>query len=86
VGEAPARSMLGQAAGRGVAFLVSRRVSEIPAVVVNETVVCMAAILGYARVSATGQDLGAQLVALTAAVGVRRLFDERRPGSPGEAG
>ncbi len=38
------------------------------------------------RVSTTGQDLGAQLAALAAAVDVRRVFDERRPESPGEVG
>ena len=44
----------------------------------------MTAILGYARVSTTGQELDAQLAALTAAgVDVDRVFtDKLSPGRP----
>ena len=38
-----------------------------PLSMLNETVIGMTAILGYARVSTTGQDLDAQLVTLAAA-------------------
>lgn len=50
----------------------------------NETVAGMTAILGYARVSTTGQELDAQLAALTAAgVDVDRVFtDKLSPGRP----
>ena len=42
----------------------------------------MTAILGYARVSTTGQELAAQLAALTAAgVGADRVFTEKLSGS-----
>lgn len=42
----------------------------------------MTAILGYARVSTTGQDLDAQLIALTnAGVDTRRIFTDRLSGS-----
>jgi DNA invertase Pin-like site-specific DNA recombinase len=42
----------------------------------------MMAILGYARVSTTGQDLDAQLVELTAAgVGADRVFTYKLSGS-----
>ena len=48
----------------------------------NETVVGMTAILGYARVSTTGQDLDAQLAALTAAgVDANRVFTDKLSGS-----
>ena len=48
----------------------------------NETMVGMTAILGYARVSTTGQDLDAQLAALTAAgVDADRVFTDKLSGS-----
>jgi DNA invertase Pin-like site-specific DNA recombinase len=48
----------------------------------NETVIGMTAILGYARVSTTGQDLDAQLAALTAAgVDTDRVFTDKLSGS-----
>jgi hypothetical protein len=44
----------------------------------NETVIDMTAILGYARVSPTGQDLDAQLTALTATgVAADRIFTDK---------
>jgi len=44
--------------------------------------VLVTAILGYARVSTTGQDLGAQLAALGAAgVDAGRIFTDQLPGS-----
>ena len=66
------------AAGRAVSFLVSHRVSRIPLSLRNETVLRMTAILGYARVSTSGQDLDAQLSALTAAgVEAERVFTDK---------
>jgi DNA invertase Pin-like site-specific DNA recombinase len=48
----------------------------------NETVVGMTAILGYARVSTTAQDLDAQLAALIAAgVQDHRVFTDKLSGS-----
>jgi DNA invertase Pin-like site-specific DNA recombinase len=48
----------------------------------NETVIGMTAILGYARVSTTGQDLDAQLTALAAAgVDADRVFTDKLSGS-----
>ena len=48
----------------------------------NETVAGMATILGYARVSTTGQDLDAQLAALTAAgVDAERIYTDKLSGS-----
>lgn len=48
----------------------------------NETVSGMTAILGYARVSTTGQDLDAQLAVLTAAgVATERMFTDKLSGS-----
>ena len=52
----------------------------------NETVIGMTAILGYARVSTTGQDLDAQLAALTAAgVDTDRVFTDKLSGSASTA-
>jgi DNA invertase Pin-like site-specific DNA recombinase len=48
----------------------------------NETVVDVTAILGYARVSTAGQDLGAQFAALaTAGVDTDRVFTDKLSGS-----
>lgn len=48
----------------------------------NETVFAVIAILGYARVSTLGQDLDAQLAALsTAGVGADRVFTDKLSGS-----
>lgn len=48
----------------------------------SETVASMATILGYARVSTTGQDLDAQLTALTAAgVDADRIYTDKLSGS-----
>jgi DNA invertase Pin-like site-specific DNA recombinase len=48
----------------------------------NETVIGMTAILGYARVSTTGQELDAQLAALSAAgVAAARVFTDKFSGS-----
>lgn len=48
----------------------------------NETVIAMTVILGYARVSTTGQDLDAQLAALTAAsVDPDRVFTDKLSSS-----
>ncbi len=48
----------------------------------NETVVGMTTIIGYARVSTTGQDLDAQLAALTTAgVQTSRVFTDKLSGS-----
>jgi hypothetical protein len=44
----------------------------------SETVIGMTAILGYARVSTTGQELDAQLAILTAAgVDTERVFTDK---------
>ncbi len=46
------------------------------------TVICVTAILGYARVSTVGQDLDAQLVTLTGAgVEASRVFTDKLSGS-----
>jgi len=48
----------------------------------NETVIAMTVILGYARVSTTGEDLDAQLTALIAAgVDTDRVFTDKLSGS-----
>ena len=48
----------------------------------NETVASMTTILGYARVSTTGQDLDAQLTALDAAgVDAERIYTDKLSGS-----
>ena len=48
----------------------------------NETVALVTAILGYARVSTTGQDLDAQLAALSAAgADTDRVFTDKLSGS-----
>jgi DNA invertase Pin-like site-specific DNA recombinase len=48
----------------------------------NETVIGMTAVLGYARVSTTGQELDAQLAALTGAgVEASRVFTDKLSGS-----
>lgn len=48
----------------------------------SETVASMATILGYARVSTTGQDLDTQLTALTAGgVGADRIYTDKLSGS-----
>jgi DNA invertase Pin-like site-specific DNA recombinase len=55
---------------------------ESPLLVGNETVIGMTATLGYARISTTGQDLDAQLAALTAAgVETDRVFTDKLSGS-----
>jgi len=46
-------------------FLYHTACLESPVSVGNETVIGMAAILGYARVSTIGQDLDAQLAVFT---------------------
>jgi DNA invertase Pin-like site-specific DNA recombinase len=47
----------------------------------------MTTILGYARVSATGQDLDVQLVALSAAgLDLERVFTDKLSGSAQTAG
>jgi len=63
-------------------FLSHTACLESPLSVGNETVMGMTAILGYAGVSTTSQDLDAQLAALTAA-GVEgdRVFTDRLSGS-----
>ena len=63
--------------------ILSRTVClESPLSVGNETVIGMTAILGYARVSTTGQDLDVQLTALTGAgVAADRVFTDKLSGS-----
>ncbi|WP_301150511.1 recombinase family protein [Mycobacterium simiae] len=52
----------------------------------DETVICVTAILGYARVSTTGQDLNAQLTALAGAgVDTGRVFTDKLSGAVGTA-
>ena len=53
--------------------------SSVP--VGNETVASMATILGYARVSTTGQDLDAQLTSLAAGVDAERIYTDELFGS-----
>ena len=48
---------------------------------ISETVYRMTAILGYARVSTTGQDLDAQLAALALAGVEGRVFTDKLSGS-----
>jgi Resolvase, N terminal domain len=55
---------------------------ESPLSVGDETVIGMTAILGYARVSTTGQELDAQLAVFTAAgVDTERVFTDKLSGS-----
>ena len=63
-------------------FLSRTACLRSPVSVGNETVASMATILGYARVSTTGQDLDAQLTALTAAgVDAERIYTDKLSGS-----
>jgi DNA invertase Pin-like site-specific DNA recombinase len=63
-------------------FLSHTACLESPLSVSNETVIDMTAILGYARVSTTGQDLDTQLAALIAAgVDADRVFTDKLSGS-----
>lgn len=63
-------------------FLSHTACLESPLAVGNETVIGMTAILGYARVSTTGQDLDAQLGALSGAgVDITRVFTDKLSGS-----
>jgi DNA invertase Pin-like site-specific DNA recombinase len=57
-------------------------VSRLSTVAGNETLNSIAATLGYARVSTTSQDLGAQLAALTGVgVDTDRVFTDKLSGS-----
>ena len=63
-------------------FLSHTACLRSPLSVGNETVIGVTATLGYARVSTTGQDLDAQLAALTAAgVEADRVFTDKLSGS-----
>jgi DNA invertase Pin-like site-specific DNA recombinase len=67
-------------------FLSHTACLESPLSVGGETVVGVTALLGYARVSTTGQDLDAQLAALTAAgVETDRVFTDKLSGSANTA-
>jgi DNA invertase Pin-like site-specific DNA recombinase len=68
--------------GRGVPFPVSQRLSQIPLVGGLWDVLPVTATLGYARVSTIGQDLDAQLAALSAVrVDRERVFTDKLSGS-----
>jgi DNA invertase Pin-like site-specific DNA recombinase len=54
---------------------------ESPLSAADETVIGMTAILGYARVSTIGQDLDAQLAALSSAGAAERVFTDKLSGS-----
>lgn len=63
-------------------FLSHTACLRYPLSVGNETVASMTTILGYARVSTTGQDLDAQLTALIAAgVDADRIYTDKLSGS-----
>jgi len=54
---------------------------ESPLSAADETVIGMTAILGYARVSTIGQDLDAQLAALSSTGAAERVFTDKLSGS-----
>lgn len=63
-------------------FLSHTACLESPLSVTSETVTGMATILGYARVSTTGQDLEAQLATLAAAgVDPERIYTDKLSGA-----
>lgn len=63
-------------------FLSHTTCLESPLSAGDETVIGMTAILGYARVSTIGQDLDAQLAALSSAgVAAERVFTDKLSGS-----